>query len=632
MSNSIAVDHAGNLFFVENIYGSTLNTRVPGIREIPAGTTGINAASGQEASLTQLVGHSDQYTGIGGIAFDKQGNLYFSSVNNSNYNGNVSGVFMIPNEGTPTAPNLNWNDTVMVSPVYAGHPVLADPRGFLWIATGGSGNWSPAGTNGPSCDSGSTTQIASGTCLASTVVVWKPGMASIGASSVGTAGGAAQIKSYAHSSSDDSLTLTANNSFVAGETVTITASSSDPLSPLNNSSFYVLPMGLSNTSFEIATTSLKGSGTTSATASVTGTVYYAFNKATTPQKLAISQVGSSFAMVPNPSPDTTVTPPVLPCTAGTAYPAFNPTELTAPNFSWCAAYLQLTPATAGTVEGELQLLDANNNIIAGSNVYLSGLGQGAAVSLLASPTTQSIAKGLNQPLQVAADARGNLYVADEALKAIEVYPANASSPTSGTIAGANLGGPTGVAVDGAGDLYIGDKGNIIEIPSINGSLDSALQTTIASGLGNELNLAVDAAGDVFAADTTNKKVIEISNPESALLEQDESLQTLGASAGFAGPTAIATDTSGNVWVADGNNLWEITMPFGVATEVLTGKLQGPVTGLSVDPSGSVFVSDASGLWWIPYQASSAGAEFQRRRAGCLQLRLRFLRPGGSGTR
>ena len=80
---------------------------------------------------------------------DPQGNMYFGSTNNISYGGQADGVFMIPNEGTPSNPNLVWADTEMVSPVDGGYPPLVDKRGFLWIATSYYNNWAPAGVNGP---------------------------------------------------------------------------------------------------------------------------------------------------------------------------------------------------------------------------------------------------------------------------------------------------------------------------------------------------------------------------------------------------------------------------------------------------------------------------------------------------
>jgi hypothetical protein len=320
-------------------------------------------------------------------------------------------------------------------------------------------------------------------------------------------------------------------------------------------------------------------------------------------------------LLDNPPP----TNPVLPCTAGTSYPAFSANMTTTSAYSWCPYYLQLNTTKAGSVEGEVQLLDSGKNIIEGSNGYLSGVGQGAAVSVVSSATIQSIASGLNEPKQVAADLFGDTFVTDAALKAIEEYPAGTTSPTSGKVLGSGLSAPSGVAVDGVGNLYIGDSGNIYLIPFINGALATSQQTKIASGLGTaNLNLAVDGEGDLFVADEGNKQVVEIPNPQTELIAQNYPPIVLGS--GFTGPSAIATDSSGNVWVADGSNLWEISLPFGGSSKVASG-LQSPVTGLAVDPSGSVFAAESNGLVWIPYSTTT----------GSLNINSEVLLTSGLGS-
>ena len=608
-ATQIAVDHAGNLFFVEN-QGSYPNN-VHGIREIPAGSATVagDGTGTAESGLKRI----DQggWDGITGMFIDKQGNLYFSSQNNSTYGGHANGVFMIPNEGTPSNPNLVWADTIMVSPVNASYPPMVDSRGLLWIATGWYNNWAPDGTNARNCNT-TTVDTAAATCLTSTIVLWKPGAADLGATAVG-GGTNIKITAYSVSSAGSTVTLTADNSFTENEVVTIKADASDPLAALNGLSFFVSGTGLSSTQFQISSSLITAGATGSTTATVnaapTQSLYYMFNQqpTTTVSKFALAQPsGANFTRVTkNQLANPTATASVPICTDGGSYPGFSPNMTTDSAYSYCTYYVQLNTPLVGPVEGELQLLDASNNVIGGSNAYLGGVGQGASVSAVSSAAVQPIASGLNDPLQVASDLQGNTYVADHALKAIEKYPAGTTSATSGKVFGTGLSGPTGVAVDGVGNLYIGDSGKVIEIPFINGALVGSQQTTLASGLGTgNLSLAVNGAGDVFVADQQKGQVVEIPNPQTTLMLSGLAFPVLAAGAGLKAPSAIATDSSGNVWVADGSNLWEIDMPYGGGTEVLTNALQAPVTGLAVDPSGSVFVAQGDGIWWIPYNTAT----------------------------
>ncbi len=624
-ATQLAVDHAGNLYFVENQGGYPNN--VHGIREIAVGSpTVVGDGTGTAESALPRIDQGG-WNGINGMYVDPQGNMYFGSTNNIAYGGQADGVFMIPNEGTPASPKLVWADTQMISPVDGGYPPMVDKRGFVWIATSYYNNWAPAGINGPQCDTTTTQQAATATCLYSSIVLWKPGALSLGASPVGGPS-AVPITAYSVPAGGGSIMLSAKNSFTENEVVTISAGSGDPLYALNGLNFYVSGTGLSSTSFQVSFSSStlqpSASGSTSATASVNQTqaLYYMFNQPTTPTSIALAQPSNTnftavanAPLLNNPPP----TNPVLPCTAGTSYPAFTANMTTTSAYSWCPYYVQLNTTKAGPVEGEVQLLGSGNAVIEGSNAYLSGTGQGAAVSVVSSAAVQSIASGLNDPQQVAADLYGNTYVADKALKAIEKYPAGTTSPTSGKVLGSGLSAPTGVAVDGVGNLYIGDSGNIYMIPFVNGALATSQQTKIASGLGTgNLNLAADDEGDLFAADEANKQVVEIPNPQAQLIAQSYPQITLGS--GFTGPSAIATDSSGNVWVADGSNLWEISLPFGGLAKVASG-LQAPVTGLAVDPSGSVFLAEANGLVWIPYSTTT----------GALNVNSEILLTSGLGS-
>ena len=169
-----------------------------------------------------------------------------------------------------------------------------------------------------------------------------------------------------------------------------------------------------------------------------------------------------------------------------------------------------------------------------------------------------------------------------------------------------------MAVDGAGDLYIGDTGKVIEIPFINGALATKQQTTLLTGLGDHLNLAADGLGNVYVADQDNKQVVKISNPELQLVLQNQPLNKVGSGVSFTGPSAIATDSSNNIWVADGSNLWEIS-PTGNATEITIRLPTSDRIGLLI--SGSIFVAQSGGLFWIPFEASSGGLNVN----GAIQL-------------
>jgi sugar lactone lactonase YvrE len=238
------------------------------------------------------------------------------------------------------------------------------------------------------------------------------------------------------------------------------------------------------------------------------------------------------------------------------------------------------------------MLDASNNIIAKSAVNLYGQGQGSGISILGTPAETAIGSGYNQPKQIAVDAKGNVYVADEGQGKVLEY---ATGSSTGVAVGTGVAAPTGVAVDGIGDVYIADSGKVFKVPYQSGALNSAGQTTLISGLGNNLNLAVDGAGNVYVADKDKAQVVKVSTPTVASTFLAGTTVTVGS--GFTAPTAVAVDGSGNVFIADGSSLYEVSYSGGQST--ITTQLGGTATGLALDASGSIYVAESASLVRIP---------------------------------
>jgi hypothetical protein len=331
------------------------------------------------------------------------------------------------------------------------------------------------------------------------------------------------------------------------------------------------------------------------TADTPGTVFFNFSEAVTPGSFVFSQpgTGSDFvASTTNPIADPTATPPQMPCTVGQQYLAM----------SSCPFFVALDPRLPGAISGQLEMLDANKNVISASSTYLNGIGQGAAISLTVPTSQVTIGSGLVSPQQVAADSLGNSYVADSSLGRVLKFAAGSTSTSAGVAVGSGLTAPTGVAVDGAGDVYIADSGKVFEVPFVNGALNNAGQVTLETGLGGNLKLAAGLAGNVYATDPDNSRVIEISN---ALTKPLTGAFTVIGS-GFSKPSAIATDSSGNIFVADGSTLSEVPAVFGGAPAAITNNLAAPVTGLAVDPSGSIDVAESGGILHIPSISGTLG--------------------------
>ena len=324
-------------------------------------------------------------------------------------------------------------------------------------------------------------------------------------------------------------------------------------------------------------------GATTVGTPVTATVNFDFSVNETPASIVIQEAGAA-------NPDFAIASAGTTCKAGTAVTAG----------SSCTVAVTLNPHAAGSVSAKLLMLDGSGNVLA--SMSLSGVGTGPAIQL--TPGAQGkIGSGLKTPSQIAVDAAGNTYVADTGFGAVQMYAKGSNTAAN---VGTGLTSPTGVAVDGAGDVFIADggSGTVVVVPKGPNGLMAGAQVTLKSGLGTNLKLAADSVGDLFVSDPSNGRVVKLSNVgvTASIFPQTETDIT-----GFTAPSALAVDSSNNLYVADGSNLIRVT-PTGTQTTVLTSL--GVAVGLAVDPSGSVYVAQSGGTVRIPNESGTLNAADQ----------------------
>ena len=160
--------------------------------------------------------------------------------------------------------------------------------------------------------------------------------------------------------------------------------------------------------------------------------------------------------------------------------------------------------------------------------------------------------GLSNPLGLALDRSGNLYVANVGSSTIRKF-----SPTGqdlGLFASLlGIGCPTGLAVDRSGNLLVADL--CVSVVREFSPTGQDLGTFASTGLSNPEGLAFDSAGDLFVSNTGSDTIRKFSPTGQDL--------GLFASTGLHFPAGLALDRSGNLYVAnEGSNTIRKFSPTG----------------------------------------------------------------------
>ncbi len=252
------------------------------------------------------------------------------------------------------------------------------------------------------------------------------------------------------------------------------------------------------------------------------------------------------------------------------------------------------------------------------------------------------------PTACATDSSGNLYLADVANNVIRKVSTNTGIITTvagngldagtpmGTFSGdggsallAGINHPYGIAVDGAGNLYVADTSNqrirmvsaatgiittIAGTGTVGYSGDGGLATS--AQLYNPEGLAVDSSGNVYFAEEANNVIRKVTAATGIISTiagiagadgaffGDGSLATI---AKFNGPTDVALDSEGNVYVADWGNerVRKITVSTSIIQTVVGSGTQGYAGdggtatqaklssphGITFDSKGVMYIAD-----------------------------------------
>jgi sugar lactone lactonase YvrE len=285
---------------------------------------------------------------------------------------------------------------------------------------------------------------------------------------------------------------------------------------------------------------------------------------------------------------------------------------------------------------DVYVADSNNNTI--RRITSQGVVTTLAGTAGTSGSIDGTAGLLNQPRGIAIDTSGNLYVADFGNNLIRKVtqggllstfagaaatasvtnttgaPANPGH-ADGTGAAASFNQPGGIAIDASGNLYVADTGNdtirmvtsagvvttLAGSPGLAGSTDG---TGSAARFNGPRGVAVDGNGNVYVADGGNSAVRKVTpggvvTTLAGLPGNFANVEGTGAAAIFDGPSGIAVDSGGNLYLSE--ELGDVISKGALATTsepviTLQPSSQTIATGTTV-----VFNAAANGLPAPTYQ-------------------------------
>ena len=268
---------------------------------------------------------------------------------------------------------------------------------------------------------------------------------------------------------------------------------------------------------------------------------------------------------------------------------------------------------------------------AAGDVFIADYGNMAVKKLPAGSSTPVVIASGFKPYGIAVDASGNVFVSNFE-EAVEEIPVGSTTPRnlySGFVA-------TNVATDGAGNVYVNNLNGVYQFKPVGGYyiwpfLPAGLAfnntTGVLSGTPTAPSPATNytvTAYNSFGSSTSTVNIsvnsvlpaISYSSPQTyseraetvslppassrvAALAYNSTPATLGS--GFNGPTGVAVDTSGNLYVADFSNKQVKEIPAGSNIPVGIGSGFTNPYGVAVDAAGDVYVADygANAVYKIP---------------------------------
>ena len=290
-------------------------------------------------------------------------------------------------------------------------------------------------------------------------------------------------------------------------------------------------------------------------------------------------------------------------------------------------------------------VDNSNNVYVGDtyNFTVRKISSAGIVTTIAgSPGSMGSADGtgsaarFTQTTDLAVDSAGNIFVSDKGNHTIrKITPTGVATTFAGsagavgyndaTGSAARFNYPIGIAVDSSNYVYVSEQfygsfgntvrrissaGVVTTLAGLPGAVGSADGTGSAARFNYPYSGTVDGANNFYVADSENRTIRKITpggvvTTVAGSVGSAGSNDGMGTAARFGNPTGVASDSVGNLYVADSANhtirkitsLGLVTTFAGLAGN--SGVADGPANtvrfyqpeGVVVDTNGNIYVAD-----------------------------------------